>query len=167
MTKSQAAPAPVIAENIRRAIEDLIYDCAHAIDDDRLEDWPKFFTADCHYEIIARENYARGHTVGIMTCTSRGMLEDRVLAARKANIYEPHVYRHLVSAVRVRAAANGVYSVESGYAVVRTMQEGDVSIFSAGKCIDEIVFANGAPRFKSRKVICDSARIHTLIVFPI
>lgn len=167
MSDRIAARAPIVAENIRRAIEDLIFDCAHAIDDDRLEDWPGFFTADCRYEIIPRENYARGHVVGIMNCTSRGMLEDRVLAARKANVYEPHVYRHLVSAVRVRAVADAVFTVESGYAVVRTMQEGDAAIFSTGKCLDRIVFENGAPLFKSRTVICDSVRVDTLIVFPI
>ncbi|HWX02937.1 MAG TPA: anthranilate 1,2-dioxygenase, partial [Collimonas sp.] len=28
----------------------------HALDNDRLEEWPEFFTDDCLYEIIPREN---------------------------------------------------------------------------------------------------------------
>ncbi|MBM3485775.1 MAG: aromatic-ring-hydroxylating dioxygenase subunit beta [Alphaproteobacteria bacterium] len=154
-------------EETRRAIEDLLADYAHAIDDDRLEEWPSFFTADGTYTIIPRENQAKGQVVGIMNCTSPGMMRDRVLAYRRANIYEPHWYRHLVSALRIVDETAGVYTVWSGYAVIRTMQEGDIAVFSSGKCIDRVVFEAGKARFKERLVICDSARIDTLIVLPI
>lgn len=151
----------------QRLIEALNRDYVHAIDDDRLEEWPAFFTGDGRYVITTRENLARGLPVGVMTCESRGMLEDRILALRKANIYEPHVYRHLLSAVRVTGRENGVWRAEAGYAVIRTMQEGDMAIFSAGKYVDKIVIENGAAMFKERVVICDSRRIDTLIVIPL
>lgn len=154
-------------EEVRRAIEDLIADYAHAIDDDRLEAWPDFFTADGTYTLMPRESHAKGFAVGIMNCSSPGMMKDRVLAYRKANVYEPHSYRHLVSGFRVMGEANGVYTVHSSYAVVRTMQEGDMAVFSAGKCIDKVVFEDGTPKFKERLVLCDSNRIDTLIVMPV
>jgi anthranilate 1,2-dioxygenase small subunit len=154
-------------DDARRAIEDLIADYAHAIDDDRLEAWPDFFTADGTYTIMPRESHAKGYAVGIMNCTSPGMMKDRVLAYRKANVYEPHCYRHLLSAIRVMDEAGGVYTVHSGYAIVRTMQEGDMAVFSAGKCIDKVVFEGGRPKFKDRLIVCDSARIDTLIAIPI
>jgi anthranilate 1,2-dioxygenase small subunit len=154
-------------ETARRRIEDFIHDCAHCIDDDRLEAWPSFFIADCRYVIIDRDNHAKGMPVGIWTCESRGMLEDRVLSLREANVYEPHRYRHLIGGIRIRGEADGVYSVESSYAVIRTMQGGEVTVFSSGKYLDKVIFEGGAPRFAERIVVCDSGRIDTLIVIPI
>jgi anthranilate 1,2-dioxygenase small subunit len=154
-------------EIARKRIEALVHDYAHCIDDDRLEEWPGFFTVDCRYQIIDRESRALGRPVGFITCDSRDMLRDRVLSLREANVYEPHCYRHLISAVRVRGEAGGVYDVETGYAVIRTMQDGEMTVFSAGKYVDKVVFEAGSPRFRERIVVCDSARIDTLIVIPI
>lgn len=155
------------ADTIRQRIEDFIHDYAHCIDDDRLEDWPEFFTESCRYQIIDRENYARGSVVGVMTCDSQGMLRDRILALRDANIYEPHVYRHLISGIRIQGENDGEWTVQTSYAVIRTMQEGDVSVFSSGKYLDRIILEGDQLRFRERLVICDSIRIDTLIVIPI
>ena len=155
------------ASEVRGRIEDLVHAYAHCIDDDRLEEWPLFFTEDCRYQLISRDNYAAGNPVGIITCDSRGMLEDRIASLRQANIYEPHVYRHLISGVRITGEDAGVYSVDTGYAVIRSLQEGDVSIFSSGKYVDKIVFKDDTPRFQERIAVCDTGRIDTLIVVPI
>ena len=151
----------------RKQIKDMIYDYAHCIDDDRLEEWPDFFTEDCLYKIISRDDYERDMPAGFMTCTSRGMLQDRILSLRKANIYEPHCYRHLISAIRIRGGRNSVWSVQSSYAVIRTMQEGDIAVFSSGKFLDSIVEENGELRFRERIVVCDSRRVDPLMVIPV
>ena len=151
----------------RQRIEDFIFDCAHCIDDDRLEEWPSYFTEDCRYTIIDRESFERAMPVGIMTCDSRGMLEDRVRALREANIYEPHYYRHLISGIRIRGVEGNSYSVQTSYAVVRTMQEGNISVFSSGKILDKIANADNSLLFQERIVVCDSSRIDTLMVIPI
>ena len=82
---------------------------ARAIDDDRLEDWPGFFTEPCLYTITTAENHRRGLPAGIIYADSKGMLEDRVAALREANIFERQAYRHLVGlparARRVRRRA--------------------------------------------------------------
>ena len=156
-----------LGADVRREIEDLIADYAHAIDDDRLEEWPDFFTDDCSYRIINRENHAKGRRVGIMDCSSKGMLRDRILALREANVYEPHFYRHLQCGIRITGMDGDAYVVETSFAIVRTMQEGDMSIFCAGKFVDEIVFDGDTPLFRKRLVVTDSNRIHTLIVIPI
>lgn len=150
-----------------RLIRGLIYDYAHCIDDDRLEEWPGFFTEDCFYQVISRDDFEQGLPAGVMTCRSRGMLVDRVVSLRNANIYEPQVYRHLISAIRLRGEEDGVWSVQTGYAVIRTLQEGDISIFNTGRYMDRIVFDGGAPLFKQRLAIFDSRRIDTLMVIPI
>ena len=148
-------------------IENFIIDYAHMIDDDRLEEWPGYFAEKCKYRIINRENYALGRQVGIMECSSRGMLKDRVKALREANVYEPHCYRHLLSGIRVVSENEETWGVETSFAVIRTMQEGDISIFASGKYVDEIILENGSCQFLSRVVVCDSSRIHTLVVIPI
>ncbi len=148
-------------------IRALIYDYAHCIDDDRLEEWPDFFTEDCLYQVISRDDDAAGLPAGVMTCTSRGMLLDRILSLRNANIYEPHVYRHLISAISLRGKQDGLWSVQTGYAVIRTMQEGDISIFSTGKYMDRVDLDGDRPLFRARRVIFDSRRVDTLMVIPI
>ena len=166
--------ADMDARGARRRIEELIHDYAHCIDDDRLEQWPDFFTEDCLYRVVSRENFARDMPAGVMTCTSRAMLADRITSLRNANIYEPHCYRHLISAIRIRDAGGdgagdgaGVWSVQTAYAVIRTMQEGDISVFSSGKYLDKVVFEGDAPKFRERIVVFDSRRIDTLMVIPI
>ena len=154
-------------EEAERRIQALIYDYAHCIDDDRLEEWPDFFTEDCFYQVISRDDHAAGLPVGVMTCTSRGMLIDRIVSLRKANIYEPHVYRHLISAISLRGQEDGIWTVQTGYAVIRTMQEGDVSMFSTGKYLDRIELAGARALFRERRVIFDSRRVDTLMVIPI
>ena len=145
----------------------MIRDYAHCIDDDRLEDWPGFFVEKGIYRIVTRESFERDMPVGVMTCTSRGMMQDRVLSLRQANIYEPHVYRHLLSAIRVQPGEDGAWTGRTSFAVIRTMQEGDMSIFAAGCYLDRIVMEDSAPRFAERVAVLDSRRIDTLIVIPL
>jgi len=154
-------------QEAERSIRGLIYDYAHCIDDDRLEEWPDFFTEKCVYQVISRDDHAAGLPAGVMNCTSRGMLTDRIVSLRNANVYEPHVYRHLISAIRLRGTRDGLWMAQTGYAVIRTMQEGDVSVFSTGQYRDLIDLEGDRPRFRERRIIFDSRRVDTLMVIPI
>jgi 3-phenylpropionate/cinnamic acid dioxygenase small subunit len=69
---------------------------AASIDDDRPEDWPDFFLDQCLYKITSVENLRDGNSAGIVYADSRAMLADRVLALRRANIYERQTYRHII-----------------------------------------------------------------------
>jgi anthranilate 1,2-dioxygenase small subunit len=155
------------AAALQMRIERLMTDYAHCIDDDRLEDWPDFFAADGRYRVQTRENHDRGLPASLIYCTGMGMLRDRVSALRTANIFEPHVYCHMVSAVRLLDSAGGVHHTRSNFTVTRTMAEGDMSIFACGRYLDRIVEDAGALRFKERTVVLDSRRIDTLLVIPI
>lgn len=148
-------------------IEALLTDYAHCIDDDRLEEWPELFTQDCTYRVITRENHEQGLPMGLIYCDGRGMLKDRISALRTANIYEPHGYRHAVSAVKIIGEDNGVYHVQSSFTVIRTMHDGDMSVFACGRYLDRIIDQGGALKFAERLVILDSRRIDTLMVIPI
>ncbi len=159
--------APLDDPALFRRIEDFLTRCIHCIDDDRLEEWPDFFTERCRYKIISRENHGRGLPLGVMECDSRGMLKDRIASLRRANVYEPHTYRHQLSALQVERLDDGRFACRSNYLVVRTMADGAMSIFSTGRYLDRLVAEGGDFRFEERLVVFESRQIETLLVIPL
>jgi len=159
------------ARELRFAVEELQYAYVHCIDADRLEQWPDFFTDPCRYEVTTRENLDQGLSVGIIYCDSKDMLRDRVVALREANIYGPHRYRHMISAVRVTGTEGNVVQAETNYAVYRTMLDpinyGSSELYSVGSYQDTILIEQGVARFREKKVLVDTARILSLLVTPL
>ena len=151
----------------RDAIARLMMEYVHAIDGNELERWPRFFTEKCLYQIISRPDHEQGRLIGVWFCDSRGMLEDRVSSIREVNVYEPHVYRHVIGPTEVLDYRDGAYSAQTSYIVVRTMHDGEMQLFSAGRYVDEIVIEGGAARFRKRVVVPDSWRYDTLVAIPI
>jgi anthranilate 1,2-dioxygenase small subunit len=50
---------------------------------------------------------------------------------------------------------------------VRTMQEGDMTLFAAGRYHDEVRREAGQWKFARKEVVLDSRQIDTLLVIPI
>lgn len=149
-------------------MEELQTAYVHCLDDDRLEDWPEFFSPDgCRYEIISRENADQNLPVAIMLCDSIGMMQDRVVALRNANIYAKHFYRHLVGSMRITGEHDGVVEAVSNYAVFQTMQDGETHVFQVGRYFDTVVWIGDEPKFRSKRVVFDTARVRTLLATPI
>lgn len=150
----------------------LLADYAACIDSDALEEWPDFFTADCHYKITTAYNHAKGLPVGLIYAHNRAMLEDRVTALRKANIYEPQRYRHIVSTPRITGggitgAADDRIQAEAGFLVVRTMHDGAQDLFASGLYLDRIDLSGNRPRFAEKIVVLDSDKVDTLLAIPL
>ena len=153
---------------IRRLELDALYaDYAHCLDNDELEAWPEFFTDDCRYRITSAENFEAGLPLGIVYATSKAMLVDRVMALRKANIYEPQRYRHMIGAVKIGAEEQGVLPVVANVIVVRVMQDGAMVLFAAGRYVDRLVRQGGAWKFAGKDVVLDSRQIDTLLAIPL
>jgi 3-phenylpropionate/cinnamic acid dioxygenase small subunit len=142
-------------------------DYARAIDDDRLEDWPAFFTEKCLYKVTSADNHRRGLEVGVIYADSNGMLRDRVAALREANIYERQTYRHLVGLPAIVGAEGEVTRAETPFLVVRIMRDGTMDLFATGRYLDALVDEGGALRFRERVVVCDSGRFDTLLAIPL
>jgi anthranilate 1,2-dioxygenase small subunit len=151
----------------RLQLQHLYADYVHCLDADELERWPEFFVEDCFYRVTSAENYEAGLPLGLIYAISRNMLRDRVSALREANIYEPQRYRHLVSSLRVVSEAAGALDVEANLLVVRTMQDGGMMIFAAGRYIDRVVRDGGMWKFARKEVVLDSRQIDTLLAIPI
>ena len=151
------------------AVQDLHARYAHALDEDRLEDWPNFFTEHGIYRIATAENEARGLPAPIVFAQGRPMLRDRVASLRHANIYEPQRYRHTVSATLVtRVDAHGASAV-SNFQVLRIMATGETALFASGRYLDRIRLKGdgGKAQFEEKIVVCDSRRFDTLLAIPL
>ena len=141
---------------------------AACIDADRLEEWPEFFVEQCLYKITTADNHQRGLAAGVMFADSRAMLRDRVVALRRANIYERQRYRHVVGMPVLRDGPNGSIAAESSFIVVRTMRDGRMDLLAAGAYLDRIVEQAGEGlRLAERIVVCDSQRFDTLLAIPL
>jgi 3-phenylpropionate/cinnamic acid dioxygenase small subunit len=154
-------------EVVRRLELDALYaEYAHCLDDDSLEKWPEFFVDNCYYRITSAENFEAGLPMGIVYATSKAMLVDRVMALRKANIYEPQRYRHMVGALKI-VETEGELAVTANVMVVRTMQDGAMLLFAAGRYVDRVVHQDGAWKFARKDVVLDSRQIDTLLAIPL
>ena len=160
-----AAPADDIAA--ATAVAALLSHYAECIDAGALERWPDFFTDDGLYKITTAENYARGLPIGIILADSRAMRIDRVQATRKANIYEPQRYRHIVSTVRIIARDGDMIEAQASFLVVRIMGDGAQDLFVTGRYLDRIDFSGAEARFAEKLVVLDSDKIDTLIAIPL
>jgi anthranilate 1,2-dioxygenase small subunit len=157
-----------LAAVVRRSELDHLYaDYVHCLDADELERWPDFFTENCFYRITSAENYEAGLPLGLIYATSRNMLKDRVSALREANIYEPQRYRHLVSSIKIVGETAGVLDLVANFLVVRTMQDGEMTIFGAGYYADQVSHDGDSWKFARKIVVLDSRQIDTLLAIPI
>ena len=151
----------------RLELQDLYTAYADCLDSDALERWPEFFTEDCRYRITSAENYEAGLPLGLIYATSKNMLRDRVSALREANIYEPQRYRHIVSGIRIAGGTDGAFDTGADFVVIRTMQDGAMSLFAAGRYIDRVVRGAEGWRFAQKEVVLDSRQIDTLLAIPL
>lgn len=140
---------------------------AAAIDADRLEDWPGFFAEDCLYRVTTADNHRQGLPAGAIYAEGRAMLEDRIFALRKANIFERQAYRHVVGMPLVLEEGPPIRA-ESPFLVVRTMRGGAMEVFAAGRYLDAIEVApDGALCLRERVVVCDGTGFDTLLAIPL
>ena len=140
---------------------------ARTIDNDALEDWPAFFTEDCHYRITHVENHREGLPAGIVWADSRAMLEDRVAALREANIYERQRYRHVLGIPHVLANEADGIRAETPFIVVRIMAGGESLLFASGAYHDRFVDKGGDLLLAERVAVCDSTSTDTLLALPL
>jgi 3-phenylpropionate/cinnamic acid dioxygenase small subunit len=169
-------------------VQDLNARYVQAIDDNKLEAWPDFFTENGRYRVTTAENVERGLPLGMIYATSRAMLRDRVRSLRDANVYEAQRYRHVIGAplidplphppphsasedARERAYAGegrvGAVHAQTSFIVARIMHTGETTLFATGRYHDRIVPEDGAPRFAEKLVILDSRLIDTLLAIPL
>lgn len=153
--------------NLYFSLLELQQQYVQSIDDDELDAWPEFFTESCVYQVVPRENYDEGLPAALINCDSKGMLVDRVVSLRHANIYNIHTTRHVVGAPRILSQADGKICTETSYAIFQTQVDGETSVFQVGRYLDEVVQIGEQLLFCSKICVADTSRVNRLLSTPV
>jgi salicylate 5-hydroxylase small subunit len=149
------------------ALVQLHADYAAAVDSGDWDLWPEFFTDQCVYRLVPRENHDRGFPLATLSFESKGMLKDRVYGIRETLFHDPYYQRHVVGAPLVRGVDDGIIRCEANYAVFRTKLSELTTVFNVGRYVDEVVRTPQGLKFASRACIYDSEMIPNSIIYPI
>jgi 3-phenylpropionate/cinnamic acid dioxygenase small subunit len=153
--------------DLRHEVEELYFDYVECLDEGELERWPEFFTEDCVYKIVPRDNWERGLPLALLLCESRGMLRDRVEALRRTSVYAPRALRHLLSNVRIKAIEGDEIRVQANYAVLQTRLDEETKVFNAGRYVDRVVRREGRLLFREKLCVFDSVLVPGSLIHPI
>ncbi|HEV7371810.1 aromatic-ring-hydroxylating dioxygenase subunit beta [Arenibaculum sp.] len=157
-----------LTPELRFEVADLYADYAECLDEQRFADWPDFFTEDCVYKIIPRENFERGLPLCTVWAESRGMLKDRVTGITETMMYMPRTCRHIVSAPRIHAlGADGSIGVRANYLVVQILADEPARVFQVGRYLDTLVRSDGVLRFREKLCVFDDVLIDNSLIYPV
>ena len=152
---------------LRLGIEGLYADYAGVLDDGDYEAWPDFFTEDCSYQVVARENFDQGLPLAAIRCESRGMLRDRVEAVHSTSMYEPRALRHIVSGLRIHEAKANAVMARANFCIMETLNDEPTRVFLSGIYRDALVREAGRLLFRERLCVFDSNLVLNSIVVPV
>jgi anthranilate 1,2-dioxygenase small subunit len=160
------APHP-ISRDIELAVTRLYEDYAAVIDDGLLDRWPEFFTEDCNYQVISRENVDAGLTHATIYCDGLGMVRDRANATRDCTVYEPRYLRHFLGSIRVSSVDGEVIRSTGSFLVVESVSDSEPYVHTVGQYRDRIVSGPDGLKFQERLCVYDNYRIFNSLVFPV
>ena len=139
--------------------------CAH-LDADRLEEWCGLFEDSASYRIVPRENRVQNLPAAILHFSNKRMIADRITVLRTAAVFNIHVDRHIVSAIRVTEARAGSARFEANFCVYQSDQEGRTKLFCTGLYEGEATLGPH-PRLRHQTVVVDTFSIPALLAVPI
>ena len=152
---------------IRCLLDELYAEYVHCLDEDQVERWPDFFTEDCTYQLIPRENYDQGLPIALIRCESKGYLKDRVAAVSETSMYAPHTQRHFISGLRITERADAMVKAEANFSILRTQTDKLTEVFLAGRYLDTIVLEDAKPLFSEKLCVYDSSLIPNSLILPV
>jgi len=152
---------------LRFEVEDLYASYAAVLDEGRFDQWPDFFTEECVYKIIPRENFDAGRGLATLAFESKNMLKDRVRGVVDTLFHAPYYQRHIVSSMRMSAQNNGEVRVRANFLVIRTKRDELSDILSVGRYQDCIVRVGDSLVFREKLCIFDSELIPNSLIYPI
>lgn len=158
---------PLISFETHMALGRLYADYALAVDSGQWDLWPEFFTEQCVYKLIPRENHERGFPLCTLSFTSKGMLKDRVYGIQETLYHDPYYQRHVVGAPVLRRVEGERIHAEANYAVFRTKLDQPSTVFNVGRYIDTIAPTPEGLKFAERLCVYDSEMIPNAIIYPI
>lgn len=155
------------APELRLRLADLYAAYDAVIDEGDWTRWPEFFTEDCVYQVLPRENYDAGLPAALIYAESRAMLADRVLALREAMFFAPRIIRRLTGTVTLRVIDPDGMRLASSFALFQTMLNEPSELLLCGRFYDRVVEDGGTLRFAERICVTDATSIPTSLIYPI
>jgi 3-phenylpropionate/cinnamic acid dioxygenase small subunit len=155
------------AGELRLELEALYAEYTAALDEERFEAWPDFFTNDCTYKIIPRENFERGLPLATWLSESRDNLLDRVVAIRKTMVYAPRYMRRLVTGIRVLGWAGDELQARASYLALETLTDETTRVFNTGQYRDRIVVEDARLKFREKLCVFDSLLVPNSLIYPL
>ena len=162
-----AAQGPACTADEWLAIAALYTDYGAALDARELDRWPGFFTDDCVYRLQSRENHERGWPLATLAFESRGMLQDRVYAAKDTLFHDPYHQRHIIGMPRVLQRTAEGWRCESSLLVMRTKRDRMPEVLFVGRTLDHVVSTADGLRLAERLCIFDNDLLPNSIVDPV
>ena len=162
-----AAPGIDAPIELRARLADLYCAYTDVLDEGALERWPDFFTEECLYKVIPRENFEQELPIALIFCESRNMLVDRVVALRETALYVPRIVRHLTSNIRLRTIEAQGLRLTANFALYQTMTDQPSDLFLCGRYHDRVVEDGGQLRFAERICVYDSTIVPTSLIYPV
>jgi 3-phenylpropionate/cinnamic acid dioxygenase small subunit len=150
----------------RDALRDFYDDYYNVLDDVRLDEWPAFFTEDCIYRVIPRENFEAGYTLSTIYAESRGMLIDRVMGMTRTQMFAPRYYRRFPGPLRIVAPEGDGVRTRHNLLVVQTLIDKRTEIVLSAVCHDVLVPDEQRLRLRERVVVFDSEMIPNSLIYP-
>jgi anthranilate 1,2-dioxygenase small subunit len=137
------------------------------LDENRLDDWPGFFTDDAVYKIVPRENLDAGLPGALLFFDSNAMRRDRVLCIRDVNIYDIHVSRHFLGAAHIERRGDA-FAMTANFQVLHSDNEGRSALFAAGEYRDLIVHYGADDfLFQEKIIVLDSYTVPSQLAEPL
>lgn len=152
---------------LRLDLEELYTEYVGCLNDERFEEWPDFFTEQCLYKIVPRENFERGLPLATWLSESKGYLKDRVTGIRQTLVYGPRHIRRSVAAIRIFGWKDGLLATRASYTAVETLPDQLTRIFNVGEYHDRIAVEAGRFKFAEKICVFDSVLIPNSLMYPL
>jgi 3-phenylpropionate/cinnamic acid dioxygenase small subunit len=155
------------ARDLRLELEELYAQYVGCLDEERFEDWPEFFTEDCLYRIVPRDNFERGLPIATWHSEGSGGLLDRIVAIRKTMNYAPRYIRRMVSAIRPMGWQGAELEVRANYLALETLLDEPSRVFMCGEYRDRLVVTDGKLKFKEKHCVFDTLLVLNSLIYPL
>lgn len=150
----------------REELEVFYYEYANAVNEE-IECWTSFFTEDCVYKIVTRENYDRGLPLAIIYCEGIGMLHDRVSGIQKTSFHAPRYCRHLISNIRIVGRSESTLETQANFVVFESLVNSTTNVLSTGRYFDAIIRQDSTLKFREKICVLDANLLPGAIIYPI
>jgi anthranilate 1,2-dioxygenase small subunit len=151
---------------LRLDIADFILASATALDRCDYDTWLDLFAAETRYVVMPRENLELDLPIGVMHCSSKDSLADRISVLIHASKFNPHYDRHIVGGTAIRERSEYEVRTATNFMVVQTTLTGVSKLFCSGEYEDRILLGEQM-KIADRRVILDTFSVPNCLATPL